>query len=265
MANRFFIKSQTTFLDASSEQTVVDINIAPNLIKFKLTVNYNQLQQSFNDISGELGHTELPVSTVYYDYELPLDALKSVKRYASNTLYGICLTHGYSKTLNEKSIISLSELTKPLRLENSFSNKLSVGGASQPYLQIMVKDPNGTFVDQDIIVFSGMNSEINSNVEFTEIAQSAYSSVALLDPITVAKDNSYTSDEYVQYTITTQPYVGTVYLEQVHGVINKTRATIGSDGKGSFRVLKSSVDSDNITVRLGFVSYVGLTTFTDTL
>lgn len=264
MAQTILFKTPTMFRDLS-ENVVVDINVAPTKITFKLTSNYVQNSTTV-DIDGTETQQQSSMSDVIYDFELNLETLKSIKRFSSNTLFGVSLTPSYAdKVLDVKQIVNLSEMTKPLRLDTSFSSKLSFGNSSQPFLQILVKDPEGTFNDHDIILIGNNDITVTSNKTFNEGDYSTYVTTQLLDPITITKDATYTSEEYVQYVVNTASYVDQVYLEQIFGVINKSRVNIDSEGKGYFRILKSSVDSDGIKLKAGYLSYTGLFTLTDTL
>jgi hypothetical protein len=265
MATRNLITVNNYFFQ-DDETVIIDMNITPSQISFKLVVNYSNYPQVF-DTEAEKVLEKVNNTQIIYDYILPIASIKQAKRFNTNTLFGVSITQHQNDgtgTLQSNSLVNISEITKPLRITNPFSGKLVFGNTTAPVLQILVKDTNGTFEDWDLFVFSSSGTTINSNITFTK-STDFLNIIDYLDIISVSKDTSYTSADYTQYTVSTQPYIDEVYLEQVTGLINKSRVKIDNTGKGTFKVLNSSVDSEGIAVRLGFASYTGLTKFTDTL
>ncbi len=233
----------------SAEEHLAKINleITPSLIKFKL--------EQKTSAEGEF--------TVTTDIELPFTAILDVPRIASNTLIGVSQIFKYNKTvktIDYRSLFNVSELTRPQRYKTPIVSKL-YGNEPSPNLYIFVKDLAGGFDDCDILLLSPTNNlEFNAADDFTLVNSfEQLNQLDYLDSITLEKDNSYVNDEYVKIKITTQPYVSTVYVEPIAGIIDRVRADIDETGVGSFRVLKSSVEAgNNIKVSAGFKFYSGI-------
>ena len=260
MAQRLIFKTQNQFF-YTNETTVADINITPTKITFKLVSNY----QAYPSVIEDGQESQLMnFSEEVYNFEIDLETFKSAS-IETNTLYGVNIHYNEKNIITPRSFVNVSELTKVLKLKSSFSAKLSYGNSIPPFLQILVKDPNGTFEDWDILFFSNKNIVVNSNNTFTDTDNSTFLITSILDPISVERDNTYSNEQYVQYIVNAPEYAGVVFLEPVTGIVNKTRLDIDNTGKGTFKVLKSSYEADGISVKLGYRSYIRLVTFTDTL
>jgi hypothetical protein len=228
-------------------QFVVDINIQPNEVKFKF------------QMSHPLNHE------IYSDFVITLENFKQILKLKSNTLLTISdRSPKDGSNIRPNQFINLSALTYDQRLFNPYSSKNIRHGKDLYPICIFVKNPNGNFEDHDIILPGNSlgNITVNSNVEFTNY-EGNLNSQDFLDTITVEKDTQFTDDNYYKYNITTQTYVDQVQVETVTGISNKSKVTL-TNGSGSIKVLKSSVDStDKTNLKVGFSYYPGLVNFID--
>lgn len=237
------------YASSSAEDHLAKINleITSSLIKFKFSQKVSA-EEPFN---------------VTTDIELPFTAIQDVPRIASNTLIAVSQVYKSDKnvkTINYRSLFNVSELTKPQRYRMPLTSKL-YGSEPIPNLYIFVKDLSKGFEDCDIIIFSPTNNlEFNAAADFTPITSlTELNQLDLLDSITLEKDDSYINDEYIKIKVITEPYVNTVYIEPIQGIIDAVRVNIDETGVGSFRVLKSSVEPGNsIRVSAGFKFYTGI-------
>lgn len=230
----------------------------PNVRQYNLNITENSLKVNIVE-------TYDSVSNIIADYELSLDVLKQAINLKSNSLISIIRPPSVGSNLvTTNNLINISSLTKDQRLKNSFSYNLPLKDYGQ--IAIFVKDINGTFNDHDIIIYGTENDvqeNLTSNQEF-ELTET-FNHLDLVDIINVSEDTSYVNDEYYKFNVSTASYVDEVYLEQVRGIIDKARVPLTA-GNGHFRVLKSSVEAgDELKVRAGFASYVGLTIVTKTV
>lgn len=243
MSNRFFAQVAGT----GPQPRTYNLNITQSLLQINVIESYDDIE------------------TIVADYQLSLDTLKQAPNLKSNSL--ICIIKPNSTTDNEVNInnlINISSITKEQRLNNSYSYNLPL--KDYGYVAIFVKDPDGTFNDHDIIVYASQNDtleNLTSNQQF-ELIQT-FNHLDLLDNITVSEDTSYSNDDYYKFNVSTESYVSEVFLEQVIGITDRSRVKLTS-GEGSFRVLKSSVESgDQLRVKVGFASYTGLANATKTV
>jgi hypothetical protein len=259
MAKRILYKTNLSF--AGETQNYI-LEVTPNMLKFKIVEQGTRTNtildstDSSNDIIEEVPYTETFISI-----NLPLEILKQKNNLRSNTLFGVLLPPNVTQ-ITQKQLVNYSELTKTLRLENCYASQIA-NTISQPYIFIFVKDINGTFEDHDIIMISDLKATLN-NVDTDETVEVSTSFVhtTLLDTITVQEDTSYTNSDYYKFNVSTESYVDEVVLEQVRGITDRARVKLTS-GEGSFRVLKSSLESgEDLRVKIGFASYPGITSIT---
>jgi hypothetical protein len=255
MANRYLIESPIQIRN-SNEVLTYTVNITANSLKLK--IEHNDPTSQFD---GDKIYTLV-------DWELSLEILKSSQVLKSNSLMAISIPDvavnmvqpmagvRQIKQNNLKNISLFSKLTKS---QNAFSGQST---HIPTYLSIFVKDVDGDFTDHDILIHvPSKEHNFDSNVTFSNVPDN-FSHVSLLDDITVTKDASYNNDLYTKYNITTSSHVNEVYVEPVVGIVDKTRVEIDSQGNGSLRVLKSSLDGQSPRIKLGFYSYSGIAEIT---
>lgn len=256
--------------DIVKKSSIYGVDITANLIKFKIT-STKEYPGAFDIVTGNTGD---PVLEQYdeINVEIPLSAVKKLRRLKSNSLIGLTPHQLYSnRTVGGEALTLLSELSSTLRIKNTFSNRVQPQGSEPAFLQIFVRDVEGTFEDWDIIVFAPQfdtpeQFQMITNAEWVSGDLDNWDHLSLLDTIQVVRDDTYTDAEYVKFNVTTPTYHEFVYLEQVFGIIDRVRVAIDAQGNGSFRVLKSSVIAgDKFRVRAGFLTYPALTDLETTL
>ena len=243
------LKHDETIQYFKSRETVIQtVNVTATQLK-------NHIEVRLNDNDNTI--------IVVEDWTLDFSTLKNTVKPVSNTLYEIRIPGNFGPAnplvLTDKNLTNLSLRTYPERVSNSRSSLVT--SLNNRNIQIFVKDFNGSFTDGcDIIVFSPDLSNVTSNIETTDLNDSV---LTLLDTFTIAKDNSYTDDNYNRYTITAPSYVDYMEVTGINGILDKSKVKLTS-GSGTVRVLKNSVDgSDKITFKVGFINYPNLTTFVD--
>lgn len=262
MARRIAQELALKFGDATIK---VEINITSQKIKFKLNIS-GEYPKSIDLAHPEIDPIPVPYEYDYEDYEISLETFKKYVNFRSNMLIGLVTSDSFpGGELTSNNMINVSNLTKDDRVQNAIASRLPVI-KSDYFICIFVNDPNGTFDDQDIIVYlpSGIQSEnITSNVVLEK--PETFSHLELVDNITITEDTAYSNPDYYKFNVSTETYIDEVFLEQVFGIVDRARVTI-TNGSGSFRVLKSSVESGNkVKVKAGFYSYPGITSITKTV
>jgi hypothetical protein len=234
-------------IHASRIKSAYNIQVTSNLITFKM--------ESVND--KEQSYTEVDIS-------IPLNVVKAAQCFKSNTIIGFATLNLNDGVISERDIVNLSQLTKPLRLTNTCSAKIETGAPMAP-LQLFIKDITGDFTDWDIICFAPEfdtpeQFELITNIQWdAALNYKQFNQIDLLDTILVSPDTSYSNPDYYKFNVSTEPYIDEVYLEQVYGILDSSRVAIDNTGNGSFRVLKSSVQTGStIRVKLGFANYTGI-------
>jgi hypothetical protein len=257
MAQRILLKTGLQ-IRSEYESVTYNVNVTSNLITLQ--------------ISHEIPDDNLP-SIDLINCTLSLETLKSMKRLKPNTLVALAIPSVKWRYQQVGDVISVdstmlkdaSKLSHTIRSNNPGSAFVSPVPA---YLYIFVKDTvNGTFNDYDIIVV-GPSKEFtfNSNETFTDgILDTEYDHVDLVDTITATEDTQYSNEDYYKFNVSTASYNEEIYVEPVVGITDRTRIKL-TNGNGSFRVLKSSLlSNDTMRVKLGFYSYSGLTEVTKTV
>ena len=199
------------------------------------------------------------------DVVLSLETLRSWTELDSNMVVGFTL-YGYEEftepfSLTDKHLLNMSRATAPQRIKDSFSSKVGL----QSNLQFVVNNPNGTFEDFTYVLSTpASNFTIDSNVEYSTVSDPrSFDMLQFLDTIGVSKDSSYDNAEYDKFTVTSAAHVPTVYVQPVLGIIDRTRVEL-TNGSGSFRVLKNSLESgEKVKARVGFKYYEAINKFTD--
>lgn len=251
-------------ISAENESIVYNLDIQENEITLDVVLSVPTSSVVLNaQNEEEIVQTE-KVSTLI-NVKIPLEAIKNSKRMKSNTLVGLFPKRPAYRDASTQTvaipndIINISQLTLQQRAERSTSGKISnILDGVFSNIHIFVRDPNGTFLDHDIIVIApglSANFTLNSNVEFVE--NDTYSHLDSLDPISVEKDTDYSNSDYDRYIVTSSSYVDSTYVEPVVGILDRTKISM-TNGTGYFRVLKSSIDDDQFKARVGFYSYPGL-------
>jgi hypothetical protein len=242
------------YTPGETETPTYHLTVTDQLITFKITVEYVLNEQTHN--------------VTIHDWKLPLEAVTSTHRIKSNTLIGIIApSRGFNKEfLTPTQVINLSEAALSQRIKFTTTPKL---GSNPSELQIFIRNPNLGFTHQDIILCGESNVIIDSTETFEHYQDEGTNNTAahidLVDAINVSKDTTYTNADYIKYNVSSESYVDEIYLEPINGICDKTRVVLTA-GSGSFRVLKSSIESGNkVRVKLGFVSYSGITELNETL
>ena len=212
-----------------------------------------------NKIDVTLGDT----TTTVQEWTIQFSDLSSIPKYNSNVLIG------FKFDINNKEkydVYNMSLRTFPGRDKNNRA------GRNRPSLdsniQILVKNTTSSFADADILVYVDNTYTFVANVDVLEITESetlniignTIDIISHLDNITVVRDDTYANPDYDKYTISTETYVDQISLEPLVGILDKSRVYL-SNGKGSVRVLKSSLDTgETAKFKVGFVNYPGLVT-----
>lgn len=265
MAKRILVnQNNTAFFDPNKikeASVTVGIDVTPTTLKFKVLVTGKIDVSTYNTETDEIINSQEDTSFDAQNWILNLETLKNDPKFKTNTMYVVNTSISQqSQVLANYNLSNISALTYIQRGSVFSSPKHSVLGN----VYIFVKDPNGTFEDFDIIVYNQKTdnaTDILSNQTWQE-RETSVSYEELLDTITVSKDLTYASDDYIKYNISTEQYVDQVYIEAIKGIADKTRVSLSS-GIGSFRVLKNSVDQEPITVKVGFPNHPNLVTFID--
>jgi hypothetical protein len=217
------------------------VQVTPNLLNINITEEYEQ-----------------PVTIA--NYSLDINVLKSSANLKSNTLLTVMCPDNFTGDLETKHLINMSKITKDQKIGNVLSSNLQLKKYGDVF--IFVKNINGTFEDHDIIFYTAADLEqsvVVSNETFEINDYTEFSHLQLVDTISISENTTYNDDEYYKFNVSTEEYVDELYLEQIRGIIDRTRVKLTS-GQGSFRVLKSSLESgDELKVKAGFASYPGLT------
>ena len=88
----------------------------------------------------------------------------------------------------------------------------------------------------------------------------------LIAPITVTGPSVIHPDSTNLVEVSTNPGIYAVYLEQVNGILPKTKVLLDSNGTGSFKVLTSGMDiGEQIIVKVGFKQWSNKVTYTKTI
>lgn len=249
MANRLFSTTYGFIYAHPNETPTYHLTVTDELITFKVTVEYTQ-------------NHETQTVTVH-DWKLPLSVITGMPRIKSNTLLGIIAppTKFSKEFLTATQVVNLSEATKSQR--SDFAGSPKVGQTWSAALQIFIRNPQLGFTHQDIILLGEPNVVLDTAEQFefyeAEGKNNTAPHIELLDEITVSKNTTYTNDDYVKYDVSSESYVDEIYLEPVNGICDKSRVML-TNGSGSFRVLKSSVETGaKARIKIGFASYPGIT------
>lgn len=231
---------------ATEEKVKLSVNVTSSVIKCKLEV-----------ILGD-------ASTVISDWDLPFSVIKDVHQIAPNSLVSVFIppSDRNKKILGPKNLLVISQFTYLNRSSNT-RNPIIAGlyTLDQPAtVQILIKDPDGSFDDSNVIVFTKDEYQLVTSNEKIEWNGDI---IPLLDPISVTKDMTYDDAEYFKYKITTAPYVKSVEVHARTGILDKMRVNL-TNGIGYVRGLKSSVEgSDKISFKVGHLNYLNIVSFTD--
>lgn len=261
MAQRIMLPTKIQYTTDNDEESIFGIDISPDLIKLKIDVKYKQTLPSLED--GQQEPTIVEQTKTHYNIEIPLSELKLKENFKSNTLFGLKFSQENSQKIvvPSRRISNISADTLTQRSVNP-SNMTFVGLS---YILILVKDPNGDFTDHDIIVYTSDNTKAQfiSNVEFTTQDNPQFNHLDLLDSITYSKDATYINEEYIKYNVSSEAYVDELDVQSIVGITDKSRIKL-TNGQGSFRILKSSVENQ-FDVRVGFMSYPRLISIVGTV
>ena len=199
------------------------------------------------------------------DVVLSLETLRSWTELDSNMVVGFTL-YGYEDftapfSLTDKHLLNMSRATAPQRIKDSFSSRVGL----QSNLQFVVNNPNGNFEDFNYVLSTPQeNFTLETNSDYSTISDPrSFDILQFLDTIQVSKDLSYDNAEYDKFIVTSAAHVPTVYVQQVIGILDRTRVEL-TNGSGSFRVLKNSLESgEKVKARVGFKYYEAMNKFTD--
>jgi hypothetical protein len=231
---------------AVEEQVRLSVNVTPTAITSKLEV-----------ILGN-------AITVISDWTLPFSIVKDVRAIVPNSLVSLSIIPNdrEKKVLSANNLIVISPLTYLNRSPNTRNPIISsLYTLDQPAtIQILVRNPEGSFDDCDVIVFT--KDEYNFTTSNEQVSWNG-DVIPLLDKITVTKEMTYDDAEYFKYKITTAPYVKSVDVHARTGILDKVRINL-TNGVGYVRGLKSSVEgSDKISFKVGHLNYLNIVSFTD--
>jgi len=196
-------------------------------------------------------------TTCVQDWTIKFSELSTIPRYNSNVLIGFRWDPDNNKTYK---IYNMSLLTYPGRDKNNRAGRFR--GSYDGNIQILVKNAASSFADAEIMVFTDNTYTLTANVQFNEYDSTELDIVSMLDDITVTKDTTYNNPEYIKYNISTKDYVDQISTEPLVGILDKSRVYL-TNGTGSVRVLKSSIEDYPITFKVGFVNYPGLVTISE--
>jgi len=231
---------------AVEEQVRLSVNVTPTAITSKLEVI--------------LGNTV----TVISDWTLPFSIVKDVRTMVPNSLVSLSIAppDREKKVLSARNLIVISPFTYLNRSPNTRNPIISsVYTLDHPAtIQILVRNPESSFDDCDVIVFT--KDEYNFTTSNEQVFWNG-DVIPLLDEITVTKEMTYDDPEYFKYKITTAPYVKSVDVHARTGILDKARVNL-TNGVGYVRGLKSSVEgSDKISFKVGHLNYLNIVSFTD--
>lgn len=239
------------FLDSIADKehtSSMFVNVTDNRFEIKITKHYANSE------------TEIALWHV-----ITLDKLQNLNSVCDNSVWSSSISDNTNHTddapcsIEDRSLIDLFSETLVSK------GKVSLESSHRfcPYV-IYVNDKNGTFNDFTIglripdseltYTIEGPHSvEINAaeRIEFLK---------ELLPEITLTSATASVSpDSSVDVTVTTDSSVREVYLEQVYGVLNKTRVNI-SNGVGMFKILSTGFTAgEELRVKAGHRKFTGLT------
>lgn len=84
----------------------------------------------------------------------------------------------------------------------------------------------------------------------------------VIAPISLSSDQATVSTESsITVTVTSEPYINEIFLEQVYGILNKARVKL-TNGQGTFNILTDGLQSgEEIRVKAGHKKFTGIASF----
>jgi hypothetical protein len=233
---------------------------------------YIDIQSENLEIKLYTPATENVPMIVHLWQKLALSTLKSIPGFVDQTLWTSLEKTPIPEIDGEQSFYELknSDLVDILGrtlVTKNVGNGNNSGFNRTPYV-LYVGDSSGDFNDFTMVL------KLNDPEEFIFEGPSASSITSetvafasdLLPSISLtSSQNSVGVDSSITVDVTSDPSVKEVYLEQVYGVLNKTRVPL-TNGVGSFVILTTGLSvGDMVRVKAGHRKYTGITDFNITV
>lgn len=213
---------------------------------------------------------DVPAQILYWQ-KINLSVLKNIPGFGDQSIWTtfdnlkIEEANGVQVCLETRNNHLVDIFAKTLISKSSATDNSS-GYNHTPFV-IYVGDSSGNFNDYTLVlklnsddefVFEGPSApDVAASTETVQFARNLLPSITLS-----STDSTVAPDQSITINVTTDASVKEVYLEQVYGLLNKTRVSL-SNGVGSFNVLATGMNSgDTIRVKAGFKKYTGVADFT---
>jgi hypothetical protein len=242
--SKFTSTDENEYPEGSAIVNFIDYSETDKIITYKKTVN----------------------NTTIFAFKINVSDIYSLADFAEQTFWGIDIRAigEYKKiseefyTVDSKYIVNLLKKSLPDK-NNSLLVNSNTGEADMVFFL-----PYNTNTSQDIIFRVQDNpifTTVESSGEIVEVEHASWKEI--IAPIEAA---SFTQDEnFVTVSLSTDPKISKVYVEQVNGLINKTSVTL-VNGQGTFSILKLGLESGQIAAaKIGHKYYTGLLNFSTTI
>ncbi len=206
-------------------------------------------------------------------HKIDLETLKSLNGFIDNTIWyvadDIAITEDSSgtpiaTTIRQDQIVDVFAST--LATKSSVVGPL-YGYGKLPYT-IYVGDSSGDFDDFTLVLrLNSLDEFIFEGPSVSSITNETVPSArSLLPSITMSStQTTIEPDSSITISITTDPSVKEVYLEQVYGTLNKMRVPL-TNGSGEFQLFSTSIASgEMVRVKAGYRKFTGVSDFSMTV
>lgn len=237
-----------TLYNTQAEEYEHNFTVTPTVLKYIFKVN----------------------SSVKYNITLSLEELKKFQGFYSQSFITISPRVGVDTpeetVLTEADLVSLLEITLPQKRNILQYYTDSVHGTFP--ITLFVDSVTGDFESFSYRVafpIENVTADFENTVSVTgnvELVNEAKPWKEFFSNITaVSEQSTYTAGDTINITVTTDPFIDYVYVENVVGLLDKTKVKL-TNGVGSFSILTSSLSSgDEVEAKIGFKKYTGATKF----
>jgi hypothetical protein len=204
--------------------------------------------------------------------KIDLASLNTLNGFVDQTLWTTQETDDFTEVDGVQSFIQIHPaqmvdiLSKTLSSKSIHTNDTS-GYNKTPYV-IYVPDSNGNFDDFTLVLkVNTLNEFIIEGPSASDVTSEVVAGATALIP-TVTLSSTQTTvgpDSTISIDVTTDPSVKEVYLEQIYGMLNKTRVPM-TNGVGSFQLFTTGLNSgEQAKVKAGFRKFTGTASFSITV
>lgn len=220
------------------------------------------LTPEYFEIKSYAKQTETKEEELTYWYKVTLDELKLNPGFVEQSLWFINEkekeTDPVINNINLVNAFATTVLHKPL----SFTSPLD-SYRKTPFCIFVPTTQNATMEDfiYRIAERQGLNVEY-TGPSASKVLDESIKYSEFLSNITLSSNSTTVNpDSSITVNVQTDTFIKQVYLEQVSGMLNKTRVNL-TNGQGSFKLFATGLESgETLRVKAGFKNFTGVSDF----